>query len=311
MRDNFLLTIIIPVLNEEEGIDELIRRLDPVVASYKHELLFVNDGSIDKTEELLKEYAKKRHDMKIISFSRNFGHQMALSAGYMHAKGDAVVTIDADLQDPPQLMHEMIEKWQQGVDIVYAKRKEREFDTPFKRITAELFYKTVNYFSDIEVPTQVGDYRLLDKKVVTVLNNLPEHSKFLRGLVAWSGFSTDYVYHKRDKRVAGVTKYPFKKMVNFALDGILSFSTKPLRLATYIGFAAAGIGFLGVIYGIFGKLLFTGRFLTGWAALFVAVMFMGGVQLITIGIIGEYIGKIYREVQNRPLYIIKEKVNVE
>lgn len=288
----------------------LIKHIHAALSGYRYELIFVNDGSSDATASIIKHEAKNNPSIKLVSFSRNFGHQMALTAGYHYARGEAVISIDADLQDPPEVMQQMLELWQQGYHIVYARRTERAFDTPFKRLTAQLFYETVNWLADTPIPVQVGDYRLLDRKVVNVLNNLPEKSRFLRGLVAWTGFKTAYVDHVRGKRFSGHTHYPFKKMVQFALDGILSFSTKPLRLATYMGFIAGFIGLCGVVYAILGKLFFPQFLVTGWAALFAAIMFMGGVQLITIGIIGEYIGKIYKEVQGRPMYIVGETVNI-
>ncbi len=254
--------------------------------------------------------SNKNSQIKIISFYRNFGHQMALSAGYEEVKGDAIVTIDADLQDPSNIIEEMIKKWKEGAKIVYAKRNERHGESYFKLQTASLFYKLINFLSDTPIPTEVGDFRLLDKIVVEYLNSLKEKPSFLRGLVAWPGFPTEYVYFKRNKRFSGQTHYGFFKMVNFALDGIMSFSTKPLRLATYFGFFAGILGFLGIVYKLIEKLIYPQQFTVGWAGLFTAVMFLGGIQLITIGIIGEYIGKIYQEVQSRPKYLIKEKVNL-
>jgi dolichol-phosphate mannosyltransferase len=227
----------------------------------------------------------------------------------MHATGNCVITMDADLQDPPSIIPKMIEKWHNGAKIVYAKRKKRETDTFFKRTTAHLFYDFINALSDIPIPYDVGDFRLIDKEVVTFLNELPERSRFLRGLVAWGGFPTDYVYFARGKRHAGRTHYTLSKMVNFAIDGITSFSAKPLRLASYAGFFAAGLGFLGVVYAVIGRLFFPQYLVTGWAALFVGIMFIGGVQLITIGIIGEYLNKIYQEIHRRPHFLLRETVN--
>ena len=308
--DNFLLSVIIPVYNEENNIKPLLDRLISVVKKHNYEIIFVDDGATDKTALLIKQQIKKNQNIRLISFYRNFGHQMALSAGYEIARGDAVVSIDADLQDPPEVIDSMIKKWQRGARIVYAKRNERYGESYFKLKTASLFYKLINFLSDTPIPTEVGDFRLLDKKVVLYLNNLKEKPSFLRGLVAWPGFSTEYVYFKRNKRFSGETHYGFFKMVNFALDGIMSFSTKPLRLATYFGFLSAGLGFLGIIYEILKKIFYPESFVIGWIGIFIAVMFLGGIQLVTIGIIGEYIGKIYQEIQNRPKYLIKEKVNL-
>ncbi|PIY68681.1 glycosyltransferase [Candidatus Roizmanbacteria bacterium CG_4_10_14_0_8_um_filter_39_9] len=310
----FLLSIIIPVYNEEGNILPLLERLLPIVKTLSYEIVFVEDGSKDRTFDIIKKEALHNPHIKLVSFLRNFGHQMALTAGYAHAKGDCVISMDADLQDPPEIILEMINKWQKGSKIVYAKRKERDVDSAFKKTTASLFYRFINFLSETPIPQEVGDFRLLDKEVVDFLNSLPEHSRFLRGLVAWGGFHAEYVYYNREKRFAGETHYPFSKMLNFALDGITTFSTKPLRIASYFGFVSATVGFLGILYALIGKIFqptfFPHDWVTGWTGLFVGIMFMGGVQLITIGIIGEYISKIYKEVQSRPKYLIQEKINL-
>jgi len=308
--DTFLLSIIIPVYNEENNISPLLNRLIPIIEKYDYEVIFVSDGSTDKTAEYINTFAKTNKRIKFVGFYRNFGHQMALTCGYRQTKGDCVITIDADLQDPPEIIHEMIEKWKKGTKVVYAKRRIREVDSFFKKKSAALFYKLINFLSETPIPDEVGDYRLLDKEIVQFLNNLPEQSRFLRGLVAWGGYPAEYVYFKREKRATGETHYTFSKMLNFALEGIISFSTKPLRLASYMGFLSAGLGFLGIIYAIVGKFFHPVGWVTGWTALFVGVMFVGGVQLLTIGIIGEYISRIYIEIQKRPQYLIKEKVNL-
>jgi len=310
MNNNFLLSIIIPVFNEKDNIKPLLQRLIPVVKNYKYELIFVDDGSQDNTANEIKKYVEKNNNIRFISFLRNFGHQMALSCGYSLTKGDCVISIDSDLQDPPEIIPDLIEKWKKGSMVVYAKRQTRNVDNIFKRFSALFFYKVINFLSDTEIPTNVGDFRLLDKSVVEYLNSLPEQSRFLRGLVAWSGHPAEYIFYDREKRFSGKTHYSFSKMVNFALEGIISFSTKPLRLASLLGFIAATLGFLGIIYAVIGKFFFPEALVSGWAAIFVAIMFLGGVQLITIGIIGEYIGKIYIEIQKRPKYIIKEKINI-
>lgn len=310
-NDTPFLSVIIPVFNEEKNIAPLLQRLLPVVKKYPYEIIFISDGSTDKTEELIKKEGEKNKNIKLISFARNFGHQIALTCGYQYAKGQIVVSMDADLQDPPEIIDEMIEKWKKGAKIVYAKRNQREGEGWFKKTTALLFYRLINFLSDIPIPIDVGDFRLLDREVVDFLNQLPERQRFLRGLVAWPGLPSDFVYFKRDKRFAGQTHYPFSKMLNFALEGIISFSVKPLRLASYLGFFTAGVGFLGIIYALYRRLFLPHQYwVTGWTALFVAVMFVGGIQLLTIGIIGEYIGKIYQQLQNRPLYIVKEKINL-
>jgi len=308
--NTFLLSIIVPVFNEKNNISPLLDRLIPIIGKHEYEIIFVSDGSTDGTVEEIKKHAEKNNHIKCVNFYRNFGHQMALTCGYRYSKGDCVVSIDADLQDPPEVINEMVEVWKKGVKVVYAKRKTREVDSFFKKKTASLFYHLINFLSETPIPEEVGDFRLLDKEIVTFLNNLPEQSRFLRGLVAWGGYPAEYVYFKREKRFAGETHYTFSRMLNFALEGIVSFSTKPLRLATYLGFVSAGFGFLGIIYAIIGKFLHPAGWVTGWTALFVGIMFVGGVQMITIGIIGEYISKIYKEVQNRPQYLIKDTVNI-
>lgn len=304
-----LVSVIIPVYNEEHNVEPLLNRLLPILSKYSYEVLFVNDGSRDKTLEYLKKHISNPA-IKVITFYRNFGHQVALTCGYMHAKGDCVISIDADLQDPPEIINDMIEKWKKGAMIVYAKREKREGEGFMKKWSAHMFYKFINFLSDVPIPQEVGDFRLLDRKVVEFLNSLPEQSRFLRGLVAWGGYPTEYVYFTRERRHTGKTHYTLSHMINLALDGITSFSTKPLRLASYLGFAAAAIGFLGVIYGLVGRIFLEQYWVTGWTALFVGIMFLGGVQLITIGIIGEYMSKIFKEVQHRPPFIIRETENI-
>ena len=308
--EKFLLSIIIPVFNEEKNISPLLDRLTPIVNAYDYEIIFVSDGSTDHTGEEVKKYASTNNRIKYVEFYRNFGHQMALTCGYRYAKGNCVITIDADLQDPPEIIQEMVEKWKKGAKVVYAKRRTREVDSYFKKQTAAFFYALINFLSETPIPGEVGDYRLLDKEIVIFLNNLPEQSRFLRGLVAWGGYPAEYVYFKREKRHTGKTHYTFSRMMNFALEGIISFSTKPLRIASYMGFISAGVGFLGIIYTLIEKLVSPKTLVTGWSALFVGIMFIGGVQLLTIGIIGEYISRIYIEIQKRPQYLIKEMTNL-
>ncbi|MEI6533475.1 MAG: glycosyltransferase family 2 protein [Candidatus Roizmanbacteria bacterium] len=307
----FFVSIVIPVYNEEGNISRLLEKLSEVLLNFKYEIIFINDGSKDKTTQLIKKETSEKPNIKLISFYRNFGHQEALTCGYLYTQGDCVISIDADMQDPPDIIPEMIAKWQAGAMIVYAKREKRTTDNWFKKFSAQSFYKLLNYISDVPIPEDVGDFRLIDKEVVNFINKLPEKSKFLRGLVSWGGFPSDFVYFNRQTRHSGHTHYNIAKMFNLALDGITSFSTKPLQLATYIGFLSASIGFLGVLYAIVGKLFLPAYWITGWTALFVGIMFLGGVQLITIGIIGEYISKIYKEVQKRPNYIIEEKINIQ
>lgn len=312
MSEDFFLSIIIPVYNEEKNIDPLLKRLLPVVNKFNHEIIFVDDGSKDSTVKTIKNIIKTNKNIKLISFLRNFGHQQALTAGYQNSQGDCVVSLDADLQDPPEIISQMLKKWQAGAKIVYARRGKREVDGFFKKQTAGLFYKLMGFLSDTPIPDNIGDYRLLDKEVAGFLNQLPERARFLRGLVAWGGFKEDCVYFEREKRFAGETHYPLTKMFNFALDGITSFSVKPLRLAAYFGFVTGILGLLGMVYAIYRRLFLPHDYwVTGWTAIFVGIMFMGGIQLLTVGIIGEYIGKIYQQIQGRPGFLIKEKVNLD
>lgn len=308
--NDFKLSVIIPVFNEEENISPLLKRLLPVVEKYQYEVIFVNDGSQDETVKNIKSFSEKNKNIKLISFYRNFGHQVALTAGYEVCRGDAVVSIDADLQDPPEVIDKMVKSWQKGNLVVYGKRGKRWGESFFKKYTASAFYKLINLLSDVPIPQEVGDFRLIDRKVVDFINELPEKSRFLRGLVAWGNFPSSYVAFDREKRLIGQTHYPLSKMINLALEGMTSFSTKPLRMATYFGITAGVFGFLGIIYELIRKAISPQSFVIGWTGLFTAIMFLGGIQLITIGIIGEYVGKIYKEVQRRPRFLIKEKVNL-
>jgi polyisoprenyl-phosphate glycosyltransferase len=310
MKKDFLLSIVVPVYNEEGSIEPFLERLKPIVSHHSYEILFVNDGSKDHTADEIKDAAKKDENIKLLTFVRNFGQQTALFAGYQHSKGDAVVTMDVDLQDPPELITDMIAKWQEGYEVVYAKRAIRH-ESFFKVITSGTFYWLVDFLSDTDIPQNVGEFRLVDRKVVKAMNNMPEKARFLRGLVAWMGFTSATVPFNRTERARGETHWPLRKMISFALDGIISFSTKPLRFATYLGFTAGCVGMLGILYAIYRRFFLPPEYwVEGWTATFVGIMFFGGVQLMTIGIIGEYIGRIYAQVQNRPDYLIQEKVNL-
>ncbi len=307
---NLLVSVVVPVYNEQENIQPFWEKLAKTINKYQNEVVFVDDGSTDNSNTILKNLCQKNKNIKLVSFVRNFGHQMALFAGYEKAKGDVVISLDADLQDPPELIDEMIKKWQNGAKIVYAKRIERKGESFFKKITAQFFYQLINFLSDVEIPQNVGDFRLIDRQVLDYLKNLKERPEFLRGLVAWPGYQTDYVYFKREKRLSGKTHYSLSKMINLALQGITSFSTKPLRLSTYFGFLVSSFAILTIFYKTIQHFVFKqGDWLPGWASLFFSIVFLGGIQLIMIGIIGEYLAKIYHEVQNRPRYLIKEEVN--
>lgn len=301
------ISIIVPCYNEELVIGLTHRRLTNVLSKLeaKHEIVYVNDGSLDETKNILEGIRLKDIDnVKIINFSRNFGHQIAVTAGIDHAIGKAVILIDADLQDPPELIHEMVKIWKSGYDIVYAQRKKRKGESLFKLITAKIFYRLLSYLSDVKIPVDTGDFRLMDRKVVDVLKNMPERDRFIRGMVTWVGFKQFPLLYDRDERLLGNSKYPFWKMVGFATDGILSFSIKPLRIATFVGFISSFVAFIAILYAFIMR--FIGDPITGWTLMFIAIMFLGGVQLISLGIIGEYIGRIYGETKKRPLYIIEK-----
>ena len=306
-------SIVIPVFNEEEVINNLIKRLAILIKNtptYEFEVIFVNDGSKDKTLELLEEIAQKESRLKILSFSRNFGHQAAVTAGIKYVTGDAIVIIDADLQDPPELIPEMLQLWEQGNKVIYGKRKSRKGESAFKILTAKMFYRTLNALSDVEIPKDTGDFRLVDREVIDVINQMPEHNKFLRGLFSWVGFKQYAYEYERQERNAGKTKYPLKKMMKLASDGIISFSTKPLKIVGGIGIMAiiASVGIL--IYSLISYALNLNQLTPGWTSIMVTVTFLGGIQLLSIWIISEYIARIYDETKNRPEYIIERKINL-
>lgn len=298
-----LLSVIIPVYNEEEIVSKTYQTLERELSNIEHELIFVNDGSTDKTQSILELLLTKNSNNKIINFSRNFGHQAAFSAGLENAIGNAVVIIDGDLQDPPSLIHEMLAKWREGYKVVYAQRNKRKGETIFKRFSAYIFYRIIGCLTNINIPPDTGDFRLMDRCVVDQLKNLPERSRFLRGLVCWVGFKKIGVKYDRAERSAGKSKYPLKKMLRLAIDGITGFSSAPLKISFYAGILATMIGLSVFVWSILEKLLSPNTTVPGWASLMIAIVFFGGVQLISIGIMGEYIGRIYDEVKQRPLYI--------
>ncbi len=300
-----LLTVIIPMLNEEAVVSQTYHRLSEVLKDIDAEFVFIDDGSTDHTLSLLKELIGDHPRHKVVSFARNFGHQAAFSAGMQHAQGQAVVIIDGDLQDPPELIHEMLKKWKEGFDVVYAQRSRRRGEGLFKLLTAKWFYRILNSVTSVDIPVDTGDYRLMDRKVVEHLNQLPERSRFLRGLVCWVGFKKIGVNYERAPRAAGSSKYPLSKMLRLAVDGITSFSSLPLRMAFWMGFLSLGLGILLIAYAIISKLIYPESTLSGWTSLITVVVFFGAIQLITIGIVGEYIGRIYEEVKQRPLYIVE------
>lgn len=313
VENHLRLSIVIPCYHEEHVIAESIRRLQ-TVADRMHdiavEFIFVDDGSRDATSEQILRCANVDERIRLIRFARNFGHQMAATAGIDVAEGDAVVLIDADLQDPPEVIGDMVQKWREGYDVVYGTRRKREGETAFKLITARFFYRILNHLSDTPIPLDTGDFRLMSRNVIKVLQAMPERDRFLRGMVSWVGFRQTSVSYDRAKRFAGESKYPLRKMLRFAVDGFLSFSTKPLQMSIGLGVFAAAIALAGMLY-VFGIRLFTDDWVEGWAALMVAVLFIGGVQLISIGVLGEYIGRIYGEIKRRPLYVVSEYVGFD
>ena len=307
------ISVIIPMYYEEEVAKECYNRLKKVLEgleNYDYELIFVNDGSKDKTLNILEEIAKKDEKAKIISFSRNFGHQAAVTAGLKFVTGDAIVIIDADLQDPPELIPEMLKLWEDGNEVIYGKRKTREGESHFKLFTAKMFYKTLNALSDVEIPKDTGDFRLVDRKVVDTINQLPEHNKFLRGLFSWVGYKQKAFEYERKERFAGKTKYPLKKMLKLASDGIISFSTKPIKIVGILGIIAIVISILILIYALVSYAFKLNNLSPGWTSLMVVTTFFAGVQLMSMWIISEYIGRIYDETKQRPQYIIDKKINI-
>jgi dolichol-phosphate mannosyltransferase len=308
-----LLSVVVPCYNEDAVLETTHARLSETLgrlAGLRHEIVYVDDGSRDGTGALLAALAAADRCVRVVRFSRNFGHQVAVTAGIEHARGDAVVLIDADLQDPPEVIPELVARWREGYDVAYGVRTDRPGETRFKLWTAKLFYRGINCMSETLIPVDTGDFRLMDRKVVDALLSMPEHDRFVRGMVSWVGFRQVAVPYRRGERAAGETKYPVGKMLRFALDGITSFSITPLTLATYAGFAASAVALLGIVYALVLR-LFTPYYVTGWTALFIAVLFLGGIQLTALGIMGQYVGRIYRETKRRPLYLVQERLGFE
>ncbi|HUB36260.1 MAG TPA: glycosyltransferase family 2 protein [Solirubrobacteraceae bacterium] len=302
-----LLSVVAPVYDEEELIEEFVRRATAAVEGFPFELILVNDGSKDRTAELLDGIADVDPRVRVVHLSRNFGHQAALTAGLEHARGDAVAMIDADLQDPPELIVEMVRRWSEGSDVVYAVRRQREGETAFKLATASWFYKLFDKLAQVDLEPNSGDFRLLDRRALDALLSMTERSRFLRGMTVWVGFSQTAVSYERDARHAGETKYTLRKMLRFSLDAIASFSHLPLQLATYAGLMSAGLAFVAIPVVI--VLHFSGSYLPGFGSITIAILLLGGIQLIALGVIGEYVGRIYDEVKHRPLYIVREERN--
>jgi len=306
-----LLSVIIPCFNEELVIEETYKRLTAVMKDLKmkYEFIFINDGSRDRTLEILETLSGKNKSVKVINLSRNFGHQRAVTAGINNCRGDLAVIIDSDLQDPPEVIAEMLEIMKrEKANVVYGVRKIRKGESFFKQVTAKLFYRLLNRLSDVKFPVDTGDFRLIDRKVINEFNRLSEKNKYIRGLISWMGFTQAPCYYEREPRFAGETKYPFRKMLELAVIGLFYFSKKPLQVATTLGLLSVVIGIIYAVW-VVGAKIFGIDLVTGWATIIILVIFFGGVQLLTIGVIGQYIGSLFDEVKNRPEYIIQEKIN--
>ena len=305
-----LLSVIVPCLDEEAVIRETHRRLVATletVPEFDFELVYVDDGSRDATLNIMRELQHADARVRVVALSRNFGQQMALTAGLQAAAGAAVVLIDADLQDPPEIIPEMLEHWRKGVDVAYGVRTERDGETRFKRWTASAFYRLLQRLTDISIPRETGDFRLMDRTVVDAFLAMPERDRFVRGMVAWIGFRQEAVPYHRAARFAGETKWSRRMLLRLAADSLVSFSVLPLRLATWLGVLAAGLALSGIVYALVLR-LFTAAWVSGWTSLLIAILLLGGVQLVLLGIFGEYVGRIYGEVKRRPLYLVRERL---
>jgi len=310
-----LLSVIIPCFNEETVLKEAYRRIGAALRNeqgMEYELVFVDDGSSDRTAAILKELAQTDGRVQLIKFSRNFGHQPAVSAGIRHCHGDLALIIDADLQDPPEVIPEMIKQLlTTGSNVVYGVRKRRKGETVFKRLSAKLFYVLLNKLSEVPLPVNAGDFRLIDRKIMNVFNSLPENNKYIRGLISWMGFKQTAFHYDRDARHAGATKYTFRKMIRFASSAVFYFSKKPLKIATTFGFLSVAVGLLLSAWILYNKAFNPQYLLSGWTSVILAIIYFGGVQLLTIGILGHYIGSLFDEVKKRPEYIVDETMNLE
>lgn len=321
-----LLSVVVPCYNEEQVLNSSIPRIEKAIADLQtsvgeadrsaltrfggeelqidYELIFVNDGSSDRTMEILRSHQKENSHIRIVNFARNFGHQIAATAGIDASNGDAVVLMDCDMQDPPETIAKMFLLWLSGYDVVYATRTKRLGETAFKKITAKMFYRVLAALSDIAIPVDTGDFRLMDRRVVDALSAMPERDRFIRGMVSWVGFKQISLPYERAERAAGESKYPLAKMVAFALNGILSFSIKPLKLASLLGLFSSMLAMAGLLYALYSKFVLNSA-ISGWTSLMIATLFIGGVQLFCIGVLGEYVGRIYKQSQDRPLYIVE------
>ena len=309
-RGPALLSVVVPCFNEETVVREMHRRLVAAleaVPALDFEIVYVDDGSQDATLNLLRGLQRADARVRVLALSRNFGHQPAVTAGLQHVAGQVVVLIDADLQDPPEVIAEMLERWRAGADVAYGLRTERDGETRFKRWTAGAFYRLLDRLANVSIPLDTGDFRLMDRTVADAFLAMPERDRFVRGMVAWTGFRQEPVPYRRAARLAGESGWPLRKMLRFAADGIVSFSLAPLRLATWLGILAAGLALSGIVYA-FVLRLFTAAWVSGWTSMLIAILFLGGVQLVLLGVLGEYVGRIYGEVKRRPLYLVKERL---
>jgi dolichol-phosphate mannosyltransferase len=303
-------SVVIPAYNEQEVIEESYKRLSAVMTriNESYELIFIDDGSRDKTAQILARICEADKNVKLLRFSRNFGHMPAITAGMDYALGGAVLVIDADLQDPPELFPQMIEKWREGYDVVYGKRSERKGETVFKKLTAGLYYRFLRRMTDVDLPVDTGEFRLIDRKVCDVIKGIKEKNRYIRGLVSWVGFKQTAVDYVRAERFAGETKYPLTKMIKLAMNGITSFSYKPLKLAAHLGFGISALSFMYLLIVLYQR-LFTSSTTVGWASMVAIVLFSQGIVLMVLGLMGEYIGRIFEEIKDRPIYIIDEIIN--
>ena len=305
-----LLSMVVPCFNEEEVLPKTHRRLIEVLETlpvHAFELIYVDDGSRDTTMDILREIQCADTRVRVVSLSRNFGQEIAMAAGLQNTTGQAVVVIDADFQDPPEVILKMLDRWRQGVDVAYGVRTQRNSETLFRRITSSLFYRILNRFADIDVPLDTGEFRLMDRAVVDAVLAMPEHDRFFRGIVAWAGFRQEPVHFHRLGRSGGASKHRLKNRLSLAVTAILSFSLAPLRLATWLGLFSTGLALSSTLYAL-GLRFLADTWISGWVSLFIAVLFLGGVQLVLLGVLGEYVGRVYGEVKRRPLYCVKERL---
>jgi glycosyltransferase involved in cell wall biosynthesis len=308
-REPELLSVVAPMYEEEDTVDPFTERVAAALEGVDYELILVDDGSKDRTAEAMARAAAADPRVKVVALSRNFGHQPALTAGLEHARGDVIVMLDGDLQDPPEVIPQMLDRWRDGVDVVYAVREQRLGETVFKRVTARGFYRTFRSLTGLDLAVESGDFRLMDRRALDVLLAMPERNRFLRGMTVWIGFSQTAVPFVRQERHAGVTKYPLRKMLRFSFDAITSFSSAPLQWATMLGFLFSLLAFLGIPLTVVAR--YTNIYEPGIPSTILLILLLGGIQLITVGIIGEYVGRIYDEVKHRPLYVVRERINVE